>query len=414
MGYSSFSLSIPVGYDINQPLNFAPTAVIVSNYSPYYLYFADAVNFCPPWTSGAVIPLSHATRGRASWGYTPFGVQTITTPPEGVTYIANLVFTDDPSLSLSGGTLVVVPADTRSVSFSATPGASVVTGALSYPTIGCRVDNNTGTWYQIGTTGFLIPPYTTGFTVDLLPAINSLTVAPTTPPYGNPNNTNGTGITVTLYAGYIGNSSGNTVIVDYPIQLLQSNTLTTSTLNSTITLPTPATAGNLLVAVFASANSTASVTVTGPAGWTTIYTSLAATTVCWIGYKVAVGGEANALFTLPGGTDIANSICIAEYTAFNHGVFQNANAAGSTATATPITSPLIAIGLSAYSTTAAAAGTVTSVNTIIRASITKAGATTPRTGAAISDLTYGDVSAKTVTLVWSGGAALRTAIITGE
>ena len=414
MGYASFSLSIPVGLDVNQALNFNPTAVIVSNYSPYYLYFADAANFCPPWTSGAVIPLSHATRGRVSWGFTPFGAQIITTPPVGVTYIANLVFSDDPNLTLSGGTLVIIPPDTRSVQFSAAPGATITTGTLSYPTIGCRVDNNTGTWYQIGTTGFLIPPYTTGFTVDLLPAITSLIVAPTTPPYGGPNNTGGTNVTVTLYAGYIGNSSGNTVIVGYPIQLLQSAVLATITQNSTISLPAPATANNLLVAVFACASGSVSTVVTGPAGWTTIYTSAAANMVCWIGYKKATGGETSALFSLSTVSNQSSSMAIAEYTGFDPAIFQVANAAGNTTSTTPVTSPLIAIGMSAYTNTSSiAAGAVTSIDTVIRTSITGSDGVR-RSGAAISDLNYENVSAKTVTLVWSGGAALRTGIIAGE
>ena len=104
--YSTFN--IPAGVDVLQNVGYNPTAVIVSNYSPYYIYFPDGLNFCPPWTSGAIIPLSHATQARAVWNVTPFGAQTIVPTPAGVQFTAALQFTND-QLGVASGTLITNP-----------------------------------------------------------------------------------------------------------------------------------------------------------------------------------------------------------------------------------------------------------------------------------------------------------------
>src|ERR1035437_8138296 len=98
MGYSSFPFNIPAGLEVNQSLSFAPLAAICNNYTPYYIYFPDGLSFCPPWTSGAIIPLAHATQARAGWKQTPFGDQVVGTPPVGVIYTATISFSDDPNL----------------------------------------------------------------------------------------------------------------------------------------------------------------------------------------------------------------------------------------------------------------------------------------------------------------------------
>lgn len=108
MGYSSFPFNIPAGLEINSPLTFSPTAAIVNNYTPFYIYFPDGLNFCPPWTSGAIILLGHATQARASWLQSPFGIQTINIPI-GITYSANITFSADPNLSISGGATIQNP-----------------------------------------------------------------------------------------------------------------------------------------------------------------------------------------------------------------------------------------------------------------------------------------------------------------
>lgn len=105
---SDYPFNIPAGLDIGQFLTFSPTAAIVSNYSPYYIYFPDGLNFCPPWTVGAVIPLAHATYARATWKDTPFGLQAIGPTPVGVVYTALITFTDG-AIAASGGTGITNP-----------------------------------------------------------------------------------------------------------------------------------------------------------------------------------------------------------------------------------------------------------------------------------------------------------------
>lgn len=104
----SYPFNIPAGLDVNTNIGFAPTAVIVSNYSPYYIYFPDGLNFCPPWTGGAIIPLSHATQARANWTKTPFGSQLVGVTPPGVTFTAALQFTDD-NVGMASGTVIANP-----------------------------------------------------------------------------------------------------------------------------------------------------------------------------------------------------------------------------------------------------------------------------------------------------------------
>ena len=105
---SDYPFNIPAGLDIGQFLVFAPHAAIVSNYSPYYIYFPDGLNFCPPWTVGAVIPLAHATYARATWKNSPFGNQVILALPSGVVYTALITFTDS-NVAASGGTSIANP-----------------------------------------------------------------------------------------------------------------------------------------------------------------------------------------------------------------------------------------------------------------------------------------------------------------
>lgn len=414
MIYSSSAYNIPAGLELNVNIGFAPRAAIVNNYTPFYIYFPDGLSFCPPWTSGAIVPLGHATQARASWLSNPFGAQTLYTIA-GIVYTATITFTDNPDTGIGAGTVIPEPYDTRSSVFSAAPGATITTGALAFSAFGCRVDNYTGTWYEIGTTGVLIAPFTTGFTIDLIPPVTSLILAPATAPYGA-NTTAGTQVVLTLYAAKIGNYGGSTVVATYPIQLLQYNTIgeDSTTLTRVITLPAAATAGNLLVVVLGFGADTARL-ITGPVGWTLLATNASLLIGYWIGWKKAAGGETSASFTFDGPVEgISSSIIIAEYTNFGPKIFQTATAAGNTASVTPITSPLILVGLSAYGNTGTVpAGTVTSVDTTIQASITNAAATRA-SSAALSDLNFNNVSAKTATLVWSGGAALQTSVIAGE
>jgi hypothetical protein len=116
MSYSYFPFQVPAGQDIEQNIGFNPTAVVVSNYSPFYIYFPDGLNFCPPMTSGAVIPLAHATQARATWTQSPFGSQTVYAAPANLQYTASLSFTDDPTLAPNGGTSINLPATPIAIS----------------------------------------------------------------------------------------------------------------------------------------------------------------------------------------------------------------------------------------------------------------------------------------------------------
>lgn len=122
----AFSLQVPAGLDIGTDVGFFPTACIVSNYTGYYIYLPDGLNYCPPWTSGAIIPLAHATRARATWSQSPFGPQTIVAIPNTIQQ-ASLTFTDNENLQLGGGTsipqpvTIVVPT-LSGVVFPASPG----------------------------------------------------------------------------------------------------------------------------------------------------------------------------------------------------------------------------------------------------------------------------------------------------
>ena len=106
---SSFPFNVLPGIEINQNIGFNPTGCVVANYSPYYIYLPDGLSFVPPWTSGAIVPLAHATQARATWLSTPFGAQSVTDPPAGATYSAQFTFTDDPNLSYAGGTAISNP-----------------------------------------------------------------------------------------------------------------------------------------------------------------------------------------------------------------------------------------------------------------------------------------------------------------
>jgi len=124
---SSYSLQAPAGTNVGQMLQFAPRTVVVSNYSPYFIYFPDGQNFCPPWSGNVTIPLSHATQARATWGTTPWDAPEVVTasPTPNITYTAYYVFTDD-DLGYSGGTSINNPYESSyETSGSTTPDPDV-------------------------------------------------------------------------------------------------------------------------------------------------------------------------------------------------------------------------------------------------------------------------------------------------
>ncbi len=416
MPYARFSYNIGVGTDINTNVGFNPMAAICSNYSPYYIYLPDGYTYIAPWTVDVVIPLQHATQAKATWKQSPFGAQVLVAAPAGIVYSATLIFTDDPNAVLGGGTVIIAPLDTRSAVFTALPGATLTTGIVAFSILGVRVDNYTGTWYQIGTTGILVPPFTTGFTVNLIPPVGSIVLAPATPPYGPANNTTGTQVVLTLYATGIGNSAGTTAVIAAPaIKFLRATTASqiNTVFTRTITFPA-ATAGNLLVVVFSAAANSLS-TTSGPAGWTLVSTNASALLGWWIGYIVAVGGETTVTFTMTTAAgQLATSIIVGEYTNIPNKIVQSGSTATNTASVTPITSPSILMGVSAFANNASVdGGAVTSPNTIVRSSVA-ASVSAARSAAALGDLNFSDVSSKSATFIWVGGAAVQTGAMAGE
>lgn len=101
--WSQRSFDIYPGTNLTEPLSFYPLAVIVDNYSAYWLQVPDAGRFVPPYTVGAILPLIHAVQAYANWDNSPYGVQTVAAT---TSQIAHLTFTDDPNLTYGGGTSV--------------------------------------------------------------------------------------------------------------------------------------------------------------------------------------------------------------------------------------------------------------------------------------------------------------------
>ena len=105
---SSYNFKVPAGQDTNQNVGFNPIAVVVSNYSPYYIWFPDGLSFCPPWTAGVILPLAHSTQAIALWSQSPFGTQVVQPPDPTVVYSATYTFTDQ-QIGMSGGTSINNP-----------------------------------------------------------------------------------------------------------------------------------------------------------------------------------------------------------------------------------------------------------------------------------------------------------------
>lgn len=114
-----FNQRVNPNTSVSKSLGFNPRGVVVQNYTPYWLYFPQADQFCPPWTDGWTAPLILNSNG---YGYmqiqTPIGrtVQTNVTP--NIAQFVNLQWTDS-DVSYSEGTpgdsgSSVDPSDTTS------------------------------------------------------------------------------------------------------------------------------------------------------------------------------------------------------------------------------------------------------------------------------------------------------------
>lgn len=101
--WSQRSFDIFPGVNLTEPLGFYPLAVIVDNYSGYWLQIPDAGRYVAPYTTGAILPLIHAVQAYANWDFSPYGPQAITATSA---QIAHLTYTDDPNLTYGGGTSI--------------------------------------------------------------------------------------------------------------------------------------------------------------------------------------------------------------------------------------------------------------------------------------------------------------------
>lgn len=72
-----------------------------------------------------------------------------------------------------------------------------------------QIDNNTGAWLQLEPGGFLIPPYTLGWSTNLIPPATSISVTPSVGPTGQGISTAGTNVSVAMYNEYLGNQVGS-------------------------------------------------------------------------------------------------------------------------------------------------------------------------------------------------------------
>jgi hypothetical protein len=106
------SFTINPGNELTQSLGFTPIAVVVDNFTPYWLFLQDAGRYVPPFTTGAILPVSHVTQAYVSWKSTPFGNQLVAGATVG-NYTATTVWTDEKGLGYSGGTAVANPFVTR-------------------------------------------------------------------------------------------------------------------------------------------------------------------------------------------------------------------------------------------------------------------------------------------------------------
>lgn len=91
-----FNMRLNPNTPFSGALGFNPKGVVVQNYTPYWLYFPQADQYCPPWTDGWTTPLIQNSNG---YGYmliqTPQGRTVQTNVTTGVAQFVNLQWTDN-------------------------------------------------------------------------------------------------------------------------------------------------------------------------------------------------------------------------------------------------------------------------------------------------------------------------------
>lgn len=107
---------------IQTSLGFNPRGVIVDNITSYWLYFPQADQYCPPFTTGWTAPFILQMAGYAYMEIkTPFGQTNQINVPTGISQFVNLVWTDNevafnPGLPSSSGSGIDPSGTTPTVS----------------------------------------------------------------------------------------------------------------------------------------------------------------------------------------------------------------------------------------------------------------------------------------------------------
>jgi hypothetical protein len=292
IGQLSFDIS--AGDNLAQAAPFTPLAVMVDNYSPYYLLLPDAGTYVPPWTTGAILPLIHASICQATWA-NPASTAIATIPYVAAAGFAHLRFLDT-ALPSSAGTPLSQTGLTNGVSFSAAVGNSITItpSVLSFLAVGLRIDNPSGTSYQIVETSQVIPMFTSGWTIDIDPPFNTLTIVPYQIPGTQLNATIGGPITAFLYPYNIGQNGGTTIPttnIPYRVEAHGNSTVGTS---FSLNLTSPALQDDIIILSFSVSSANA---ITAPANAILHTSYIGATYIQYVYYCVATGGEQTFTFS---------------------------------------------------------------------------------------------------------------------
>ena len=300
------SFDIPVGTNLSQTASFVPLSVMVDNYSPYYLLIPDAGSYVPPWTIGAIFPLIHASVCKAEWA-NPQSTAIATVTYEASAGFAHLRFLDT-ALPPSSGTPLAQSALTGGLSVQANVGQSITVtpSILSFLAIGIRIDNPSGTSYQIQETSQVIPMFTSGWTIDIDPPFNTLHINPYQIPGTTTNKTIGGPITAFFYPYNIGQNGGTTIpTISYPTFVQSASIHQNGTLQTSLSITfssAPLNGDLILLAVGAEGGTT-----TFPTGFTQLIPT-SSTGTCWLGAKISNGTEGTTFTVTNTGTYLVDMV----------------------------------------------------------------------------------------------------------
>ncbi len=410
------SYDIQPGQDVDDNADFIPLSVLVDNYSPYWLLLPDAGRYVPPYTAGSVFPLIHATTNRAHWSSPP--VSSLQAPS---TYIdtagfAHLTYVAE-TLAYVAGSIVPNSVLSQQASFSVSEGGTL-TETLTFLAQGVRIDNPGGTAYTIVGTNLVIPPWTTAWVANFTTPFNTITIQPIANPNGTPNTTAGGPLVATFYAQQLTTSGGTPYTQPTTTAKFSQSVKNTSVSPSVaLNLPSPAVAGDLIVAAIGwDRTSVTSPTGCGITGFTQLVFTAGSNGSFgyWIGYKVAAGGEQNLTATIVGAGTSNIGGMVGVYTGNANGLAQtNITAASNSSSVTPISAPNLLVCIDFFGSTSVGPGTVSSTNLKINDSFVF-NFTTRQLGIAIGSLLYQTSASETGTLTWSGGTAAQTAVFAAE